>query len=243
MTAPDAADPLYALPPAEFVAARAALAKELRAAGDKDVAAVVAKLRRPSPTAYALNQVARQEPEVLAAALDARLALKEATVAGEDVRDATTADREATRALVAAARAALGTDDAALAQRVTATVLAAIVDEEVAADLRAGRLTAEQASPGFGFAVDDAEIIPFRRPEAPRPTPEDKAAAKEAADSERSRRRAEAEHRKLVARLESRARRLAEKADEAEQLAVEARRESDAAEAELEAARESSPEG
>ena len=37
---------LYVLPPEEFTAARNALAKELKAAGDKDGAAEVSKLRR-----------------------------------------------------------------------------------------------------------------------------------------------------------------------------------------------------
>ena len=163
MSPPDAADALYDLPPEEFVAARNALAKELRAAGDKHAAAVVAKLRRPTATAYALNHVARRQPDVLAAALDARDALREATVAGGDVREARqTADKAATRAVVDAAQGVLGAADATLAQRVTATLLAAVVDADVAADLRAGRLAAEQTSPGFGFSVEDADIIPFR---------------------------------------------------------------------------------
>ncbi len=44
----DAVDPLYAGRPEEFVAARNALAKALRASGDKAAAAEVAKLRRPT---------------------------------------------------------------------------------------------------------------------------------------------------------------------------------------------------
>jgi hypothetical protein len=236
MAPPEQADPLYDLRPEEFVAARNALAKELRAAGDKAAAAEITKLKRPTATAHALNQVARQQPAVVTAALDARAALREATVGGGDVRAATADDKAATRAVVDAARTVLGKDDAGLAQRVTATLLAAVVDDDVAADLRAGRLTSEQTSPGFGFSVDDAEVIPFR------PPPAREAKQAEAAEEERARRKAEADHRKLVARLEARAKRLAERADEAEQAAVEARRESDAAEAELEAAVEAGPE-
>jgi hypothetical protein len=62
----DLVDPLYAGPPEEFVAARDALAKRLRADGDRATAAEVAKLRRPTATAAALNQVARTVPDVLA---------------------------------------------------------------------------------------------------------------------------------------------------------------------------------
>jgi hypothetical protein len=235
MSVPEAADRLYDLAPAEFVAARNALAKELRAAGDKDAAAVVAKLRRPTATAHAMNQVARRRPEVLEAAVSARAALREATVGGGDVRSATADDKAATRAVVAAARDVLGADDPALAQRVTATLLAAVVDDDVATDLHAGRLASEQTSPGFGFAVDDAEVVPFR------PPPARAAKEQEALEDDRVRRRAEAEHRKLVARLEAKAARLAAKAEEAEREALEARHASDAAEAELEAAIEAGP--
>jgi hypothetical protein len=232
MTVPDEADALFDVPPDEFVAARNALAKELRAAGERDVAAVVAKLKRPTATAHALNQVARRQPDLVDTALAARAALRSESIGGGDVRAATTADRDATRAVVDAARVVLGRDDPAFAQRVTATLLAAVVDEGVEEQLRAGRLASEQTSPGFGFDVDDAEIIPFRPPPAPKP------AERETAAALRAKRKAEAEHRKLVERLESRAARLAEKADEAERAAAEARREADAAAAELELARE-----
>ncbi len=151
------------------------------------------------------------------------------------MRTSTAADRDATRAVVDAVRVLLQSDDAALAQRITATLLAAVVDPALADRLRAGRLAAEQTSPGFGFDVDDAEIIPFQRP-APRG--EEAAAVKAAADGVRAQRRAAAEHRKLVARLEASARRLAAKADEAEQTAAAARQAADAAAAELAVARD-----
>src|SRR4051812_17139068 len=55
-------DELYTVDPSEFVARRNALAKELRAAGDRDAAAEVSKLRRPTVVAAALNQLARRNP-------------------------------------------------------------------------------------------------------------------------------------------------------------------------------------
>ena len=160
----DALDPLFEGRPDAFVAARNALAKDLRAAGDKAAAAEVAKLRRPTPTAYALNQLARHQPDLLAAALEARAALRDATEGvgrGEDadLREATAADRAATRAVVAAARDVLGAEDAGLAQRVTGTLLAAVLDDQVGAALRAGRLTAEQDASALAFATGD-EVAP-----------------------------------------------------------------------------------
>ena len=44
---PPGVEALYALPPEQFVAARIALAKEIRARGDRVEASRVAKLRRP----------------------------------------------------------------------------------------------------------------------------------------------------------------------------------------------------
>ena len=58
----DEVDELYGLDPGEFVAARNALAKQIKAGGDKARGAEVAKLPRPSIVAWALNQAARRDP-------------------------------------------------------------------------------------------------------------------------------------------------------------------------------------
>jgi len=67
----DDIDALYALPLDEFTRARDDLAKALRAQGDKDAASTVKALRKPSVPAWALNQVARQNPELIAELLRA----------------------------------------------------------------------------------------------------------------------------------------------------------------------------
>ncbi len=69
---------LYATVPTEFVAARNALVKELRRAKERDEAALVAALRRPDWTDWALNVVAAEHADAVE---------KFATAAG-DVRDA-----------------------------------------------------------------------------------------------------------------------------------------------------------
>ena len=73
----DELDALYGLAPEEFVAARDALARRLRKEGRREEAAEVAARRRPSAAAWALNQVARQAPAVVEAALAAGRALRE----------------------------------------------------------------------------------------------------------------------------------------------------------------------
>jgi hypothetical protein len=153
-------DELYALAPEEFTAARNALAKQLKADGHKDEAAEVAKLRRPSVAAWALNQVARSSPDVVEAAIAAGEELRaatEATVAGKagELRAATAAERAAANAVVKAAATHLGPRADALGPALLATIRVAALDEEVADQLRRGVLVSEQEQPGFGFGVDD----------------------------------------------------------------------------------------
>ena len=70
--------PLYGLPLEEFTPARDKAAKEIRKAGDKETAARIAKLPKPTPAAWAANQVAREQPDLIEALLDAGAALRAA---------------------------------------------------------------------------------------------------------------------------------------------------------------------
>ncbi|MBY8851954.1 hypothetical protein K7G98_28190, partial [Saccharothrix sp. MB29] len=63
------ADELYALPPAEFVAARDAHARLAADRGDKALAKRISALRKPTASAWALNLLAREAPADLAAAV------------------------------------------------------------------------------------------------------------------------------------------------------------------------------
>ena len=69
---------LYRLPLAEFVAARDRLARQLRAAGDREAARRVAALRRPSVSAWAANQLAQAAPHAMAELLEVGAALAQA---------------------------------------------------------------------------------------------------------------------------------------------------------------------
>jgi hypothetical protein len=165
----DAADRLYALPLEEFTAQRDATARELRRAGDREAAGALAKLPKPTPAAWAANQLARSEPELIRELLDAGEALREAQFggSGEDLREATAAER---RAVDAALKAAAKLKPAGrplsrpMADRLRATLHAAAADEDIRAALAAGRLASE-AEAGGAWPLGGAPAA------APRPAP------------------------------------------------------------------------
>lgn len=211
------ADDLYGLDPSEFTAARGALAKRLKADGKGEEAAAVAKLRRPSRMAWALDQVARHDPQRIGDALDAGARLREATdaaVAGDAaaLRQAAADDRAASDAAVDAAVAVLGDRGPAGRTQLAATLRAAVLDEAVADQLRRGVLAEDHEAPGFGFGA-------LAAPGAP--APESEAA--------RERRRRQAELTAEAKRLRQLADRLGEEAERAEVRATEVRGEADAA--------------
>jgi hypothetical protein len=169
-------DELYALAPGEFVGARNALAKQMKADGRRDDAAVVAKLRKPSVVAWALNQAVRDAPDSLAAMIDAagrQAVAQQDLLDGGDadaLRDATAERRDAARAVVQAAVAHAG---ATHADAVRTTLDAAVADPDLVPLLRRGVLTDTLDAPagfGFGFGLgddtDDEPAAPRRRPRA-----------------------------------------------------------------------------
>ena len=147
-----AAATLYGTRPEEFVAARAAIVKELRAAKARDAAREVATWRRPSVADWGLNQVARQAdsplPAFLAAAAtarDAQAGALEGRGGAGDLRAAVAELRGASEAVIRAADGALasegraaGSQLGALASRLTEVA----ATEELAEQLRAGCLGA-----------------------------------------------------------------------------------------------------
>jgi hypothetical protein len=153
---------LYALPPGDFTSARDARVKELRADGDRDAAAAVKALRRPTVAAWALNQLARSRAEDVERLLDAGVRLRSAQeelLGGGDraaFQEAATAERDLVADLTADATtlaSEAGERSGGLREKVAETLHAAALDEETAEELRAGRLTRErEAIGGFGAA-------------------------------------------------------------------------------------------
>jgi hypothetical protein len=143
-------DELYALPLDRFTPERDALAKELRSAGDRDAADLVKSQRKPVVAAWALNGLAREDPsgiEELAAVGERLRAAQQRALSGGDtepLRKATEERRAVVARLAGAARAILereGTEPGPHADDLMNTLDAAVVAEDAAEALSAGRLT------------------------------------------------------------------------------------------------------
>ena len=175
---------LYTLPLEEFTAARDKLAKEMRKS-DKEAAARLAKLPKPTPAAWTANQIAREQPDLISALLDAGASLRaaqDAALAGggaDTLRQATQAERRAVDDVMrAAAQRKPGGKplSRAMADRLRTTLHAAAGDSELRAALQAGRLVGEaQAGGAWPFALDSSA-------ELPPPPPKRKPKAKDAAE-------------------------------------------------------------
>jgi len=149
--ADDPAAHLYGLDLEQFIGARDALAKELRASGDRDGATAVKKLAKPTRAAWAVNRLVRDRPDEIAALVAAGAALAGAQ---EQLLDG--ADAEVLRSAAVAARAlvdALAAEapvEGAARDKVRATLHAATVDAEVREEVAAGRVVKERSAAGFG---------------------------------------------------------------------------------------------
>jgi hypothetical protein len=250
-------DALYGEPLDTFTAARNALAKALTQVADREGAAAVRALRKPSTTAWALNQLARTRPadveRVLTAGEELRNAQHDALEGGDParLRDARRAhDGEVDRVASMASELLSETGKpAGPAQhdRLVSTLQAVAGDEESRELLRRGRLVHDLEPAGFGFA-DDLTTVSTpsprerREPREPRQAERPRRATPAAAEREQSKAREEGrrEARRLAAaadRAAARADRLSREADEAERNAIELRRLADESREELAAAR------
>jgi hypothetical protein len=145
-------DALYSLPLEEFTKARNDLASRLKKAHQDDVAAEVRALKKPSAVAWAANSLARSERELVGELLASGEQRALAGNAGADeVLEASASERDAVRALLAAARTQLGARATpTLLDRLGQTLRAAAVDEVARSLLERGRLTDELKAVGFG---------------------------------------------------------------------------------------------
>ncbi len=174
---PMADDPvaaLYGLPLDEFVPARNALARDLRKDGDKERAAEVAKLKRPSVAAWAVNQLARRNRKELDILLDTGHRLRtgqvEALEKGDAAKfEAARRDHErSVRDLVGAARDLLASERGASSDQMLSsierTLRYASIDEAQRPVLASGRLVEEVEATGFDAFAGMALSSPPARP-------------------------------------------------------------------------------
>ncbi|GED09383.1 hypothetical protein [Cellulosimicrobium cellulans] len=156
-------DGLFALPLEQFVVARTAAAKEIKASGDAVGAERVARLAKPTVAAWVVNQVARERPDDVAALVSL----------GDELRDATT-DRDRARIrtldrlrrervervvgeLRDAGEVAGRAVSATALDRLAETLTAAVMDPDAGALVRAGRLSQALQHVGFGIVDEGGE--------------------------------------------------------------------------------------
>jgi len=153
-------DRLYALPLEEFTTERDELAKRLRNDGDRDAAAEVKALKKPSVAAWAVNQVQRDRPDEVRELLDVTEELhrvhEKLSSAGarERLEEAADMQRKLIRSLVNCASQLLEAGGHAASeptlQKVADTLRAAALDAAVREQLAHGRLVKEARAAGFG---------------------------------------------------------------------------------------------
>jgi hypothetical protein len=180
MALEDDLDALYACPPGEFVDRRKALAQALRKAGKREEAAAVAGAAKPSPAAWAVNQLAHRHPEELASLMSLgealRIRLRAAFTGKGDAAataEAQAAQREAVARLTRQAsdvlEAAGVSSSPAVLERVAATLTAISTTGRWGED-SPRRLTRELDPPGFeALAALVADLASAPGPAEPLP--------------------------------------------------------------------------
>jgi hypothetical protein len=164
---------LYGLPLEEFTKTRDELAKELRKKGKKEAADEIKALRKPSVSAWMINQLARRHPQEMRALVKAGDNLRKAqrsAVSGRDpevLREATRSHRDRLDDLTFTARHELDAGGQTL-QRVAQTLRAASIDKQASKALLAGTLATDVEQAGFGPLLSE---VPARRPAKAKPKP------------------------------------------------------------------------
>jgi hypothetical protein len=207
---------LYALPLEAFTEARNELAERLKATGDTDEAKRVRALKKPSMSAWAVNQLARTEPGGIEQLFGLRDQIEAASSAPE-LRSLTEERRKLLSSLVGKARALLieggHAPAASTIDKVQQTLLT--VDEDARDDLVAGTLEREleASTASFGaFGSFDASTVTFSE-EDDEPDPHLERLRAEADEAER-----------VASELEAAALEAEAAADAARDRATEARR-------------------
>jgi hypothetical protein len=250
----DAVDELYGTSLDDFVSERKRLSGELKKGGEAQAAEQLSKLPKPTAAAWALNNVAREDPAAVEQWLDATSALRSATedpgrVGGDALRAAMGAQRAATGELIDVVRDRAHPGgrplSPAMLDRVRGLLHAAAADQAVAERLRAGRITEEKESdvplpaPSRTRPASDTQPKVSEKPAKPsEPDPEAAARTARRADLRRQINTA----REQMRRLRREATRTETAARSAEERREDARRALRRSESEAEAARESASE-
>ncbi|MEU2348655.1 hypothetical protein [Modestobacter sp. NPDC049651] len=217
----EVADELYAVPPEEFVPARTAARDRARAEGDKELAAQVAALPKPSTAAWVCNLLVRRQHDEIAqlVGLGELLRQAQANLSGDQLKELGRQRSQVVAALTRQARSLAhqeGHDvSTSIAEQVEGTLRAAVADPDAGAALLAGRLTGALSYTGLG-PVDLSGAVAPSAPARPAPPPQ---RAGRAAGEAQAVRRAEDEERRRREEAERRRRELAQARQDAEEAA------------------------
>jgi hypothetical protein len=146
----DVADRLYALAPEDFTAARDA---EARRAGSRQLRAQVMALRRPTVSAWVVDRLAREQPDLFRQLLDLgpAMAVAQREGQGQALRALGHQRRELVAAVTATAVDLAGRDlTPQVRTEVEQTLEAALADPAAADAVRSGRLVRPLSYAGFG---------------------------------------------------------------------------------------------
>ncbi|AQZ61002.1 hypothetical protein BKM31_05450 [[Actinomadura] parvosata subsp. kistnae] len=219
----EVADRLYALPPSDFTAARTAEARAAKQAGDARLSREIARLRKPTVSAWAVNRLAREHPAELAELLDVGERLR---AAWQEQDPEALAELTQRRGEVTEKVGRLARQDAELSPaagtEVDQTLDAALVDDGAAAEVRQGRLVKPLRYSGFAPApVTRAPAVRKGRSAEERAGEEaERARAREEAEARKARERQEAQaaHQEWVQALEVARREHEERAEKVARL-------------------------
>lgn len=166
----EVADGLYAKPLDDFVSARAEAAKKA-AAADKQLAAAIRKLPKPSVAAWAVNMLALHQPDVLAAlaALGGQMREAQASLDARNMRELGRERRTMLTAAIDAARKVAREQGRPLsdwmATDVEETLRAMTADKGAAEAVRSGRLLKTLSADGVNAAdLTGAVAVPGALP-------------------------------------------------------------------------------
>ena len=163
---------LYGLLPEDFSATRNLRAGEARAAGDRDLAAAIRRLRRPTTSAWLANLLVRERPTEISQLLELGTAMHRAQsdLLGEEMRQLSRQRQQVVTSLSDAARqlahgVGMQASDATM-RELEETLEAAIVDAAARDALASGRLATAMRYSGLGAGSRGLAIPlpPRRRP-------------------------------------------------------------------------------
>jgi hypothetical protein len=173
----DAKAELYGRDPDEFMSRRQELVARAREAGEPDAAKQIGALRKPTRSAWVVNRLVRDDPEVTArlAGLAAELRAAGPSPDGARIRELSAARARLVDELTRQALGDLPVPPAAVREEVTATLDAALADPVVAANL--GTLVRPAQYAGFG--LDPGAPVPAPPVRSKKPAPVEPSAERE----------------------------------------------------------------